>query len=116
MHFGALRLLGRNELAEKVERENQRLLAEGSQSASLPPSLLALRRVGTIGFRYPPGACLLPPNATLSGEKGEQVLRRAVEDLVPAVESLRDYNEFLANRHESRGLLWRGWRWTNERE
>ena len=28
----------------------------------------------------------------------------------------RRYNEFLANRHESRGLLWRGWRWTNERE
>jgi hypothetical protein len=113
---GALRLLGRNELAEKVERENQRLLDEGSRQAALPESLVALRRVGTIGFCYPRGAYPLPPNPKLSGEKGEQALRRAAADLAPAVESLRDYNEFLAKRHASRGLLWRGWRWTNERE
>lgn len=113
---GAMRILGRNELAAKVERENRRLLKEGPQPAPFSGSLAALRRVGTIGFTFPPGAYPLPPNADLSGEKGEQVIRRAVADLAPAVESLRDYNEFLAKRPVARGLLWRGWRWTDERK
>jgi hypothetical protein len=65
--------------------------------------------VGTIGFTYPPGAYPLPPSPDLDGEKGEQVLRDAAASLVPAVGSLRDYNEFLAKRSDSRGLMWRGW-------
>lgn len=115
---GALRVLGRNDLVEKMERENQRLLSEvegggrKEKEAEAWEALSALRRVGTIGFTYPRGAYPLPSNPNLSGEKGEQVLRRAVVELTPAVESLRDYNEFLAKRVVSRGLLWRGWRWT----
>ena len=68
------------------------------------------RRVGTIGFTYPKASYPLPPNPELSGEKGEEVLRRAASELAPAVQSLRDYNAFLAQRGVSRGLLWRGWR------
>ena len=107
---GALRVLGRNELAERIERENRRLLDEGFKQPSQTEALSALREVGAIGFTYPSGAYPLPPSPNLSGDKGEQALRDVTEELAPAVESLRDYNEFLAKRGSSRGLLWRGWR------
>jgi len=107
---GALRVLGKGDLVEKIERENRRLLGEGYEQPPLPDSLAALRRVGTIGFTYQKDGYPLPPNPGLSGEKGEQVLRRAVSELAPAVASLRDYNAFLAQRTVRRGLLWRGWR------
>lgn len=109
---GALRVLGRDALAAKVEQENRRLIAEGWTPAALPEAVAMLQRVGSIGFAYPKGAYPLPPNSNLSGEKGEQALRRAAAELAPSVESLRTYNEFLAKRTTSRGLLWRGW---NER-
>jgi hypothetical protein len=107
---GALRVLEKNDVAEKIERENRRLLSEGYAQPPLPEALAALRRVGTIGFTYPKASYPLPPNPELSGEKGEEVLRRAASELAPAVQSLRDYNAFLAQRGVSRGLLWRGWR------
>jgi hypothetical protein len=108
---GAMRVLGREDLVAKVEGENQRLLQEGFRPPPEPPHLAALRGVGTIGRVYLPGTYRLPPDADLSAEKGEQALRRAAAELAPAVASLRDYNEFLARRTNSRGLLWRGWRW-----
>jgi hypothetical protein len=107
---GALRVLGKNDLAEKIERENRRLLNEGYAQSPLPEALAALSRVGTIGFTYPKDSYPLPPDSGLSGEKGEQVLRRAAAELAPAVAHLRDYNAFLSQRGVSRGLLWRGWR------
>jgi hypothetical protein len=103
-------VLGNNDLAEKIERENRRLLNEGFAQPPLPEALEALRRVGAIGFTYPKDSYPLPPNPGLSGEKGEQVLRRAASELAPAVAHLRDYNAFLAQRGVSRGLQWRGWR------
>jgi hypothetical protein len=106
---GALRVLGHAGLADRVEQENRRLLSEGFSQPDLPEALTALQQVGSIGFAFPPGAYPLPPSAALSGEQGEQLLRRAVADLAPSVESLRAYNEFLARRSGSRGLLWRGW-------
>jgi hypothetical protein len=106
---GALRVLGRNALAERVEQENRRLLADGFTQAALPEAVARLNTVGTIGFAYPEGAYATPPNPNLSGEKGEQSLRQAAAALAPSVESLRAYNEYLARRSTSRGLLWRGW-------
>ncbi len=111
---GALQLLGRDDLVVKIERENQRLLNGGDDQPALSETLMALRGVGTIGFTYPAGAYPLLPNPNLSADKGEGVLRRAVTELAPAVENLRDYNEFLARRSVGRGLLWQGWRWGDE--
>ena len=113
---GALRVLGKEELAARVVSENARLLAEGFQSAPLPADLLALQQVGNVGFTFPPGAFPLPPNPGLSGEKGEALLRRAAEVLAPELESLRTYNEFLAKRRTSRGLTWTGWSWAHGEE
>ncbi len=108
--LGALRLLGRHELAAKVEGENQRHLESGVPVASLPESVVTLNKVGAIGFTYPSDGYPLPPSETLSGEKGEQALREAAAELVPAVADLRNYNDYLTRRTNSRGLLWRGWR------
>ena len=108
---GALRVLGREDLVAKVEQENQRLLSAGFQQAESPPALATLQRVGVVGHARPAGSYLVPPDPELSAEKGEAVLRRAAAEMVPAVASLRDYNEFLARRTSTRGLTWRGWRW-----
>lgn len=107
---GALRVLNRQDLVAKIEVENRRLLAEGAAQPALPEALVTLQRVGTVGYMYPEEGHPLPPNPDLAGEKGEQALRRAVDDLAPAMESLRDYNAYLARRGVSRGLMWRGWR------
>ncbi len=107
---GALRILGRDALADRIERENERLLREGDVPSALPDAVMALQRVGNIGFTIPKGTYPLAPDPNLSGEKGTQALRAAVAALAPAVESLRSYNEFLAKRSVSRGLMWRGWR------
>ena len=109
---GALRVLGKRELAQRVIAENTRLLDSGFKPPELPPELARLRRSGRIGFTYPPGAYPISPNPELSGEKGEEVLRQTAAALALAVESLRDYNAFLAKRWTTRGLMWRGWRWT----
>ena len=109
---GALRVLGKHELAARVMGENKRLLEGGFRAAELQPDLARLRRSGHIGFTYPTGAYPIPPDPDLSGEKGEDALRKTAAALAPAVESLRDYNEFLAKRWKTRGLMWRGWRWT----
>lgn len=111
---GALRILGRHDLVSKIEQENQRLLDERFTQPELPESLTAVRHVGTIGFAYPIGGYPLSPNPDLSAEKGEEILRKAATELIPAVARLRDYNEFLAKRTSSRGMLWRGWRWATE--
>lgn len=108
--LGALRLLGKTDLAQKVESENQRLLAAGFTQPPLPASYQSIRRAGVVGFTYPQGAYPLPPNPALSGEKGERVLRRAAADLAPHLAGLRDYNEHLARRRSARGMTWRGWR------
>ncbi|MCC6442858.1 MAG: creatininase family protein [Armatimonadetes bacterium] len=108
---GALRILGRAERADRIEAENRRLLEEGCPPPALLESLASLLDVGSVGFTYPPGAYPCPPEPGLSGEMGERALRQAARELTPAVESLRGYNEFLARRGGSRGLLWRGWRW-----
>jgi hypothetical protein len=108
--LGALRLLGKSELARKVESENQRLLAAGFAQPPLAASYQSVRRAGIVGFTYPEGAYPLPPNPALSGEKGERVLRRAAADLAPHLAGLRDYNEHLARRRSARGMTWRGWR------
>lgn len=109
---GALRVLGKQELAQRVAAENARLLKSGFKAPELPAALSRLRRFGHIGFTYPAGGYPIPPNPDLSGEKGEAALRKTVAALAPAVESLRDYNEFLAKRWKARGLTWRGWRWS----
>jgi len=108
---GALHVLGRGDLARRVLTENKRLLDGGFAKAELSPALARLRRSGRIGFTYPVGAYPMPPNPELSAERGEEALRKTVAALVPAVQSLREYNEFLAKRWKSRGLMWRGWRW-----
>jgi hypothetical protein len=110
--LGALRVLGRHDLVAKAETENRRLLAKGFQQPALPPELAALQGVGVVGHACPAGAHPIPPDPDLSAEGGERVLRQTVVELAPAVAALRDYNEFLARRGNSRGLLWRGWRWT----
>jgi hypothetical protein len=109
---GALRVLGKQELAEKVVAENARLLAAKCAAPALPEELARLLRGGVVGFSYPEGGYPLAPNPELSGEKGEEALRAAAAGLASAVASLREYNEFLAKRGVSRGLTWRGWRWT----
>ncbi len=109
---GALLVLGREDLARKVEAENARLLSDGWRPPPGPPGLEAVRAVGVIGHTCPPGGYPLPPHAGLSAELGETVLRRAVTALVPAVASLREYNDFLSRRANSRGMMWRGWRWS----
>ncbi len=109
---GALRVLGKQALAEKVLAENQRLLAAGWQAPARPETLTRVLQGGVVGFRYPAGAYPLAPNPELSGEAGEKALRAAAVGFAPALASLRTYNEFLAKRHTSRGLLWRGWRWS----
>jgi len=109
---GALRVLGKGALLEKVMAENARLLKEGWQPTPLPDGLAHVLRQGVAGFRYPPGGFPVPPNPDLNPVAGEEALRAAVAALVPSVASLRTYNEFLAKRHASRGLMWRGWRWT----
>lgn len=109
---GALRVLGKHDLAQRVMAENERLLRDGPRPTELSTTLARLRRAGHIGFTYPAGTYPIPPSPELSGEKGEEALRKTVAALAPAVGSLRDYNEFLAKRWEARGLMWRGWRWT----
>lgn len=109
--LGALRVLGRDDLAAKIEEAHRRLRERGDEKPpALSEALQALRQVGAIGFVYPPGAYPAPPGPSLSGEKGEQALRQAVERLAPAVESLCEYNAHLALRRASRGFGWRGWR------
>ena len=112
MIVGALRVLGKHELAQRVVSENRRLLDGGATSAELSSELKRLRRSGQIGFTYPAGGYPIPPNPDLSGERGEDALRKTVIAPAPFVNSLRDYNEFLAKRQATRGLMWRGWRWT----
>lgn len=107
---GALRLLGKTELADRVVKENARL--QGASQPALAPELANLLHYGVIGFTYPAGAYPMQPNPNLSGEAGEEVVRKAAAKLAPSVAALRDYNEFLAKRHTTRGLMWRGWRWT----
>jgi hypothetical protein len=109
---GALRVLGRTELADKVVAENKRLLESKAEEPPLPEALQRLLGYGVIGYTYPAGAYPIPPNPNLSAEAGEEALRKAAAGLAPSVTALRDYNEFLAKRHAARGLLWRGWRWT----
>ena len=109
---GALRVLGKHELVQRVVAENARLLDSGVRSVELLPDLARLRHSGRIGFTYPAGGYPIPPNPGLSGERGEEALRKTVAALAPAVASLRTYNEFLAKRCTTRGLMWRGWRWT----
>lgn len=110
--LGALRILGKHALAERVLAENSRLLQEGFAPRPLPQEVAHLSRSGVIGFTYPSGGYQILPNPNLSGEAGEEALRRAAEALAPWVESLRSYNEFLSKRGKTRGLMWRGWRWT----
>ncbi len=107
--LGALRILGRQDLVEKAERENRRLLESSPAPAALPDCVAPILHVGNVGFRYPRDTYPLPPNPALSSERGEQVLRRSAARLKPHVESLRSYNEFLALRRTSRGMTWRGW-------
>jgi len=109
---GALLLLDKRELAERVLAENRRLLQEEFTPAAVPQEVARLCRAGVIGFTCPPGGYQIPPNPKLSAEAGEEVLRRAAEAMAPWVESLRAYNEFLARRGVTRGLMWRGWRWS----
>jgi len=111
MIVGALRVLGKHDLAQRVISENRRLLDGGTAPAQLPPELARLRRSGQIGFTYPAGGYPIPPNPGLSGERGEEALRKTAAALAPFVDSLRDYNEFLARRWTTRGLMWWGWRW-----
>lgn len=109
---GALLVLGRPDLARKIEAQNARLLSQGWQQPPQPPGLEELQAVGVIGHDFPPGGCPVPPHAGLSAEMGETALRQAVTALAPAVASLRDYNDFLSRRTSSRGMMWRGWRWS----
>jgi hypothetical protein len=110
---GALRVLGKTELVDKVVAENKLLLDIGAQHAvPLPGELQRLLGYGVIGYTYPAGAYPISPNPNLSAEAGEGALRKAAAGLAPSAGALRDYNEFLAKRHTARGLLWRGWRWT----
>lgn len=111
---GALRLLGMEQLAARVEAENARLLGEGPSAEQADDDLEALQHVGNIGFTYPPGSYPIPPNPHLSGEKGETLIRTAVDAMAPDIDSLRTYNEFLAKRRTSRGLMWSGWSWAYE--
>lgn len=108
---GALVVLGKQSLADRVMAENKRLLDGGQAGTALPEVLRALSQAGAVGYTHPPGSYPLPPNPDLSAEAGAQVLRDAAGGLAPAVGSLREYNEFLAKRRRSRGLMWRGWRW-----
>ncbi len=108
---GALKVLGKQAVLDKVLAENARLVG-AQQAVPLPDALQRLLRIGTIGFTYPEGAYPIQPNGELSAEAGEKTLREAVTALAPAVASLRDYNDFLAKRSSARGLTWRGWRWT----
>jgi hypothetical protein len=112
--LGALRVLGMDQLTARVEAENARLLEEQSSAGQPDDDLVTLRDVGSIGFTYPPDSYPIPPNPDLSGEKGEALIRSAVDAMAPDIESLRTYNEFLAKRQTSRGLMWSGWSWAYE--
>jgi hypothetical protein len=108
---GALRILGKTELAARVEAENARLLKEGFTSAAPAAEVTALQKVGNVGFTYPANGYPMGPNPSLSGEKGELLIRTAVEAMGPDIESLRAYNDFLGKRRASRGMMWTGWSW-----
>ena len=109
---GALRVLGKHDLAAKVMAENARLLSLDSKPVTLPEDVARVLKGGVVGFTYPTSGFPIQPNPGLNPEAGAEALRESVAALVPAVASLRLYNEFLAKRKDSRGMMWRGWRWT----
>lgn len=106
--LGALRILGHEELLAHCLESRKQFLASAGKSVELPTALVQLSRIGIVGARYPKGYCPLPPTDRIDPDKGAELLRRVVAERVPALESLRAYNEYLARRG-SRGFIRGSW-------
>ena len=106
--LGALKLLGREDLLAKCLEAAKRWKAEGKEPTPLPESYQQLSKIGIPGVTFPKGYYPMPPTDVLDVDAGAAVIREAVAEKTPALESLRAYNEYLARR-KSRGFLRGGW-------
>ena len=101
--LGALRLLGKEALAKEVQARNRRLLARRATFEELPGHVSELRRWTNLAYERGLQGFPVLPGKGASAVKGERLLRRMVRDFVPAVEALRDYNDYI-QRRGSRGF------------
>jgi creatinine amidohydrolase/Fe(II)-dependent formamide hydrolase-like protein len=91
---GALRLLGREDLVEKLLDTNRKAVAEFGDKLRVqlePPSARAARRLGNVGHDYSHECLHVQPEAHLDPEMGAASLRKAAEEIAPLLEDYRAY-------------------------
>lgn len=101
--LAALRLLGKDDLAKEVQARTRRLLARKAAFQEPPDYVRELRRWANLAYELGPRGFPVLPGKGASAAKGEALLKRMVRDFVPAVEALRDYNDYI-QRRDSRGF------------
>jgi len=101
--LAAAKLLGKDALATEIQERTRKLLAGKKTFAQLPEYVVQLRRFANLAYEMGPEGFPALPGKGASAAKGERILKRMVKDFVPAVEALRDYNDYILRR-ESRGF------------
>jgi len=101
--LAAAKVLGKDTLVKEIQQRTRKLLAAKRTFAEVPDYVRELRRFANLAYeRGPDGFPVLPVKGA-SVAKGERILKRMVKDFVPAVEALKEYNDYILRR-ESRGF------------
>lgn len=106
--LGACLVLGKTQIVEKSLQAAARWRKQGRKNQALSTAHARIKEIGIVGGYLPKGNHPVPPDEKLDPEAGERILRETAEAMVPALESLRTYNEYLSRRG-SRGFLKGNW-------
>jgi hypothetical protein len=101
--LGALRVLGRDDLVRKCMDAAQRWKKSGRTPPPLPGHIARMQAFGMPALSLPKGSYRFLPDETLNPEAGEAALRQGIEEGLPSLEALREYNEYLSRRGD-RGM------------
>ncbi len=101
--LAAAKILGKDALAKEIQDRTRRLLAGKKSFTQLPDYVVQLRRFANLAYEMGPDGFPVLPGKGASAAKGERILRRMVKDFTPAVDALKEYNDYILRR-ESRGF------------
>jgi len=91
--FGAMKLLGKEHAIPDVEKLKDRYAeAEGK---ALPEEVRAVQRYGMVGYHYTHELQHQPPRSGVDPDFGVELLNRVAEALLPVVENLKTYLEYV---------------------